>query len=411
MPNFSIPLSGLTAESTALSAIANNLSNQNTTGYKATSVLFSDLFYQNLGTTGSGNPIQVGAGTKIGSMPSLFTQGSVSSTGVPTDVAIQGSGFFAVQSSDGVVSYTRAGDFSELNNYLVTPSGQQVLGYPATNGVVNVGSGLAPLELGGGTISPPTQTDNVQLTVNLNASSLPTDTPYSTPIQIYDSLGAIHNLTATFTNTAANNWDYSLSIPATDLSGAGATGVLATGTLTFDGNGVLTGDTATTGGTVAGALSDVTAIPITGLADGASNMTFNWNVLNGNSPVLTQDGTNSGSLASFSIGADGTITGSFSNGKVQALGQIALASFSNNNGLQLNGDTDFSPTLASGQAVVGVPGAGGLGTLSGGSLELSNVDIAAEFANLIVAQRGFESDAKAVTTFDQITQDTIALKQ
>jgi flagellar hook protein FlgE len=423
MPNFSIPLSGLTAESTALSAIANNLSNQNTTGYKATSVLFSDLFYQNLGTTGSGNPIQVGAGTKIGSMPSLFTQGSVSSTGVPTDVAIQGSGFFAVQSSDGVVSYTRAGDFSELNNYLVTPSGQQVLGYPATNGVVNVGSGLAPLELGGGTISPPTQTDNVQLTVNLNASSLPTDTPYSTPIQIYDSLGAIHNLTATFTNTAANNWDYSLSIPATDLSGAGATGVLATGTLTFDGNGVLTGDTATTGGTVAGALSDVTAIPITGLADGASNMTFNWNVLNGNSPVLTQvaaansttslhqDGTNSGSLASFSIGADGIITGSFSNGKVQALGQIALASFSNNNGLQLNGDTDFSPTLASGQAVVGVPGAGGLGTLSGGSLELSNVDIAAEFANLIVAQRGFESDAKAVTTFDQITQDTIALKQ
>jgi flagellar hook protein FlgE len=105
MPNFSIPLSGLTAESTALSAIANNLSNQNTTGYKDTSVLFSDLFYQNLGTTGSGDPIQVGAGTEVGSMPSLFTQGSVSSTGVPTDVAIQGSGFFAVQSSDGVVNY------------------------------------------------------------------------------------------------------------------------------------------------------------------------------------------------------------------------------------------------------------------------------------------------------------------
>ena len=105
MPNFSIPLSGLTAESTALSAIANNLSNQNTTGYKNTSVLFSDLFYQNLGTTGSGNPIQVGAGTKVGSMPSLFTQGSVSSTGVPTDVAIQGTGFFAVQNSDGVVRY------------------------------------------------------------------------------------------------------------------------------------------------------------------------------------------------------------------------------------------------------------------------------------------------------------------
>ncbi len=423
MPNFSIPLSGLTAESTALSTIANNLSNQNTTGYKDKVVLFSDLFYQSLGTTGSGDPIQVGAGTQVGATPSLFTQGSVSATGVPTDVAIQGNGFFAVQDSNGVTSYTRAGDFSELNNYLVTSSGQQVLGYPATNGVVNTGAGLAPLQLGAGTISPPTQTGNVQLTVNLNASTTPSDAPYSTPIQIYDSLGGLHNLTATFTNTAPNTWDYSLSIPSTDLSTAGATGVLATGTLTFDGNGVLIGDTASTGGTVTGALSNVTGIPITGLADGASNMTFNWNVMNGTTPVLTQvaaadgttsanqDGSKSGSLASFSIGSDGIITGSFNNGKTQALGQIALASFSNDNGLQLQGDTDFTPTLASGQAVVGVPGSGQLGTLSGGALELSNVDIATEFANLIVAQRGFEADAKAVTTFDQITQDTIALKQ
>ncbi len=423
MPNFSIPLSGLTAESTALSTIANNLSNQNTTGYKDKVVLFSDLFYQSLGTTGAGDPIQMGAGTQVSATPSLFTQGSVDSTGVPTDVAIQGQGFFAVQDASGVVNYTRSGDFSELNNYLVTSSGQQVLGYPATNGVVNTGAGVTPLQLGAGTISPPTQTGNVQLTVNLNAATTPTDTPYSTPVQIYDSLGAIHNLTATFTNTGANNWDYSLSIPATDLSAAGATGVLATGTLTFNGDGVLTGDTATTGGTVTGTLSDVTGIPIKGLADGASDMTFNWNVLNGTTPVLTQvaaadsttslhqDGSSSGSLASFSIGSDGTITGSFSNGKTQALGQIALASFSNNNGLQINGDTDFSPTLSSGQAVLGVPGSGQLGTLKGGSLELSNVDIATEFANLIVAQRGFEADAKAVTTFDQITQDTIALKQ
>ncbi len=423
MPNFSIPLSGLTAESTALSAIANNLSNQNTTGYKDTSVLFSDLFYQNLGTTGSGDPIQEGAGTEVSSMPSLFTQGSVSATGVPTDVAIEGAGFFTVQNANGSFDYTRAGDFTVDNsNYLVTSQGQQVLGYPAVNGVVNTGAGIGPLQLGAGTISPPVATGNVELTLNLNSSTLPTDTPYSTPITIYDSLGAPHILTATFTNTGPNTWGYSLSIPATDLT-APATGVLATGTLTFNGNGVLTGDTATTGGTVTGPLSDVTGIPITGLADGATNMTFNWNVLNGTSPVLTQvaaldsttsanqDGNSSGSLTSFAIGSDGTITGSFSNGSTEALGQIALASFANNNGLELNGNTDFTPTLASGPAVVGVPGAGELGTLSGGSLELSNVDIATEFANLIVAQRGFEADAKAVTTFDQITQDTIALKQ
>jgi flagellar hook protein FlgE len=423
MPNFSIPLSGLTAESTALSAIANNLSNQNTTGYKDTSVLFSDLFYQELGTTGSGDPIQVGAGTEVSAMPSMFTQGSISATGVPTDVAIQGAGFFATQNADGTIDYTRAGDFMvDANNYLVTQAGQQVLGYPAVNGVVNAGAGVGPLQLGAGTISPPTATANVQLTVNLNATDTPATPPFSTPVTIYDSLGAAHTLTATFTNTAPNNWTYSLSIPATDLTPP-ATGVLATGTLTFNGNGVLTGDTATTGGAITGALGNVTGIPITGFADGASNMTFNWNLLTGTTPVLSQvaapdsttsanqDGSSSGSLESFAIGSDGTITGSFSNGETQALGQIALASFANNNGLQLNGSTDFTPTLASGPAVVGVPGSGELGTLSGGSLELSNVDIATEFANLIVAQRGYEADAKAVTTFDQIMQDTIALKQ
>jgi flagellar hook protein FlgE len=423
MPNFSIPLSGLTAEAAALSTVANNLANQNTTGYKHKVALFSDLFYQTLGTTGSGDPIQVGAGTQIGSMPSLFTQGSVSSTGVSTDVAIQGSGFFAVQSSTGVINYTRAGDFSvDANNFLVTSEGQQVLGYPAVNGVVNTGAGIAPLQLGAGTLSPPAATGNVQLTLNLNASSAVGDT-FSTPVTIYDSLGASHTLTFTFTDTGPNAWNYSLSIPPADLNTVGGvvpTGILATGALAFNGNGVLTGVTPT-GGT--GSLANVTAIPITGFADGASNQTFNWNVLNGTTPVITQvaatssatsaqqDGSSSGSLVNFNIGADGTVTGSFSNGKTQALGEVALANFANVDGLQLNGNTDYSPTLASGPAVIGIPGAGGLGTLSGGSLELSNVDIASEFASLIVAQRGYEADAKAVTTFDQVTQDTIALKQ
>src|SRR5271170_501090 len=244
MPSFSIPLSGLTAESTALSTIANNLANQNTTGYKDKAVLFSDLFYQNIGTTGSGDPIQIGAGTQVGSLPSLFTQGSVSSTGVPTDVAIQGTGFFAVQDSSGVVSYTRAGDFSvDANNYLVTSDGQQVLGYPAANGVVNTGAGIAPLQLGAGTISPPAATANVQLTTNLNASAGVGST-FSTPVTIYDSLGAVHNLTYTFTNTGPNTWSYSLNIPPGDLNSSGGvppTGDLASGTLTFNGNGVLIG--------------------------------------------------------------------------------------------------------------------------------------------------------------------------
>ena len=512
MPDFSIPLSGLTAESTDLSAIANNLANQNTTGYKDTQVQFSDLFYQSLGTTGAGDPVQLGAGTEVSAMPGLFTQGSVSSTGVPTDVAIQGNGFFAVQNTNGTIEYTRAGDFSvDESNFLVTSDGQQVLGYPAVNGVVNTGAGLVPLQLGAGTINPPTATANAQLTANLSASS-GLGTTFSTPETIFDSLGAAHTLTYNFTNTGPNTWSYSLNIPPGDLNTVGGvtpTGILSSGTLTFNGNGVLIGDgggagtpvygpktggganvgngtvsglattaatvaqtitatatsatTFTVVGSVSGALgtatvgipftsgqldftiaagstafasgdtinipttpltlANVKAIPITGFADGATNQTFDWNVLDGTTPVLTQvagastatalsqDGSSSGSLVSFNIGSDGTVTGSFSNDKTQALGQLALANFANVNGLLLDGTTNYSPTLASGPAVVGIPGQGVLGTLSGGSLELSNVDIATEFANLIVAQRGFEADAKAITTFDQITQDTIALKQ
>jgi flagellar hook protein FlgE len=411
MPNFSIPLSGLTAESAALSAIANNLSNQNTTGYKDTTVLFSDLFYQRLGTTGSGDPIQLGAGTEVSSMPSLFTQGSVSATGVPTDVAIQGSGFFAVQ-QNGIISYTRAGDFSlDENNYLVTSLGQQVLGYPAVNGVVNTGTAIGPLQLGAGTISPPTATTNVGITANLNATANPGDT-FSTPVTVYDSLGASHILTFTYTNTGPGAWNYSITIPAADVGAVGNPVVVQAGTLAFNSSGQLTTPAA-----------NVAAIPVGPLADGAASLSFNWQLYNDGTGLLTQvagpsattsitqDGASSGSLVNFSIGSDGTVTGSFSNGKTQALGQLALASFANNNGLQLQGNTDFTPTLASGSPVLGIPGTGGLGTLSGGALELSNVDIATEFAALIVSQRGFEADAKAVTTFDQITQDTINLKQ
>lgn len=416
MPNFSIPLSGLTAESTALSTIANNLSNQNTTGYKDKVVLFSDLFYQNLGTSGAGDPIQLGAGTQVGSTPSLFTQGSVSATGVSTDVAIQGSGFFVVQDASGGIAYTRAGDFSELNNYLVTPSGQQVLGYPAVNGVVNTGTAIGPLQLGAGIISPPNATTNVELTTNLDAASNVGDT-FSTPVTVYDSLGASHVLTFNYTNSGPGAWNYSITIPAADVGGSGNPVVVKSGTLAFDNNGNLTTPAADVAGITIGP-------PATGaLSDGASNLTFTWQLYNNGAGLMTQvaaassasaisqNGASSGSLKNFTIGSDGTITGSFSNWKTQALGQVALASFANNDGLQLQGNTDFTPTLASGQAVVGAPNAGGRGSLSGGALELSNVDIATEFANLIVAQRGFEADAKAVTTFDQITQDTIALKQ
>ena len=508
MPTFSIPLSGLTTQSTALSAIANNLANLNTTGYKDSVVQFRDLFYQNLGTSGSGNPIQLGAGAGVAATSSLFTQGNVNPTGVATNVAISGTGFFVAQ-QNGVLSYTRAGDFSvDKNAFLVTDDGQQVLGFPFVNGAITTGQGLTPLQLGTGQISAPTPTANVQLKTNLDATAA-VGAAFSTPLTVFDSLGASHVLTFTFTKNAANNWNYQVAIPAGVLSpvlvggvATPQTGILATGSLGFDGNGVLTATTAGTAAptyagtgngtisglaagagsaaetitikavdathftvsgsvsgvlgtatvgtpftsgqlsftlnagatpfvagdtftvaTTAGTLGNIAAIPINGFADGATGMTFNWNVLNGTVPTISQvaaasstsstqqDGAGSGSLVSFAIGSDGIINGSFSNGKTAILGQLALANFPNEQGLQRAGRNSFNETLASGQAVVGAPGTGGRGTLSGGALELSNVDIASEFAAMIVAQRGFQANARVVTTFDEVTQDTINLKR
>ena len=411
MPSFSIPLSGLTASSEALAAIANNLSNLNTVGYKDTRVLFRDLFYQNMGTTGGGDPIQLGAGTAVSSMPSLFTQGSVDPSGVDTDVAIMQDGFFVVQKGS-VMSYTRAGNFTkDESGYLVTVEGQQVLGYPARNGVIDTGQGLTGLNLGTGAVSPPTATTTLQIRANLDARGQSGST-FPATVTVYDSLGASHVLTFSFTKTGSNAWSYSITIPAADVGGTGNPTVVGTGNLAFDASGNLTTPA-----------SNVAGITVTGLADGAANLNFTWNLYDQGAGLLTQvaadsstsstqqNGTSSGSLQKFAIGADGMVTGSFSNGKTAILGQLVLATFANQQGLLRTGQNGFQATLASGQAVVGAPGTGGRGTLSGGALELSNVDISKEFASMIVAQRGFQANARAVTTFDEITQETINLKR
>jgi len=285
------------------------------------------------------------------------------------------------------------------------------MGYPAVDGAVDTGQGLTPLALGAGTISPPTATGNVQLHTNLDAGSAVGDS-FPATIAVYDSLGASHILTFTFTKTGSNAWDYSISVPAADVGATGNPTVVKTGTLQFDSDGNLTTPAA-----------DVSGIGVTKLADGASDLSLTWKLYDGTTGLLSQvaapsstssqqqDGSGSGTLSKYAIGSDGTVTGTFSNGKTAVLGQVVLATFANVQGLLREGTNDFSDTLASGQAVVGAPGTGGRGTLAGGALELSNVDIAKEFAALIVAQRGFQANARVVTTFDQVTQDTINLKQ
>jgi len=229
---------------------------------------------------------------------------------------------------------------------------------------------------------------------------------------VYDSLGESHTLTFNYTMSAPNTWTYQVTLPAADTGGTGGPTTLATGTMNFDSNGNLTSPTGTL------------PVNVTGLADGAANLSIAWSLTDpsGNSLITQvansgsttsstdQNGYYSGTLTGYSIMQDGTIDGQFTNGQTQAIGQIALASFANNQGLQLTGGNSYQSTLASGAAVIGAANSGGRGTLTGGSVELSNVDISTEFTNLIVVQRAFEADSRVVTTFDSVSSSTINLQ-
>jgi flagellar hook protein FlgE len=410
MPSFSIPVSGLEATDQALAVTSNNLANMNTVAYKAVTPEFSDLLYQQLGSTGAGDPIEVGLGTKMGSTSTDFTQGNIQNTGVPSDVAISGDGFFQVEQG-GVTAYTRDGNFTtNSKGQLLTQEGANVMGYSATNGVVNSSGVLSPLTINLGQINPPQATQNVQINMNLDASAA-TGTAWSTNVQVYDSLGQSHILTFTFTNQGSGSWKYAITIPGADVGSTSPSVSEATGTLTFNSSGQLTSPS-----------GDVTGIPISSLADGASTLKFNWNLYDSTgSPVVsqvsgtsaasttTQDGYASGSLSSYSIGSDGTIQGSFTNGQTVAIGQIALASFPNSQGLLRVGSNNYMASLASGLPTVGVPGTGGRGTLTGDALEGSNVDIASQFSQLIQQQTGYEANAKAFTTLNNVVQAVLNL--
>ena len=290
---------------------------------------------------------------------------------------------------------------------LTTQDGQFVLGYPATNGVVNTNTNPAPITLPVGATEGAQATQNISVTANLNSGAT-VGTTFTTPIQVFDSLGQSHQVTITYDKTATNTWSYSIALPAGDATG---TPVNTTGTLTFDSSGNLTSPT--------GAIS---GISFPSMADGASDLTFNWNLNGGGtSPLLTQlasansngatpqDGFTSGNYTGFTVDPSGVIEAQFSNGNSQTVGQIAVANVTNVQGLVSVGSNNFQTTNASGQFVAGVAGTGGRGVVDDSTLEQSNVNISTEFSNLIVAQRAFEANSKTVTTFDTISQDVIAM--
>lgn len=505
MASFYIPLTGLTSDSTALNTIANDLANMNTTAFKSQSVNFSDLFYQQMGLAGSGDPIQRGSGTQVASIETDFSAGSPNSTGNSTDVALQGNGFFVV--SDGNDEYlTRAGNFTtDSTGNLVTSNGLRVMGYPASNGIVSTSAAVMPINMSSTLTQAPRATTSFSMNATLDSEAA-VGASTSGQVKVYDSLGTAYEATITYTKTGTNAWSYRISVPesltantsssggtttinynfgtsgtslatvnpATTLTITGSTG---SGTATITPPVVTAGESisayatalqnaittagitgvsvsasggqlsiiganvATTGAliqdpvassNVTGSLSfdangnlispasNIAGISFAGFSDGAAPMNLTWDLYGAsNKPEITQvnqtsgvsssdqDGHPSGGSPDYSIGSNGLITATFSNGQKQVIGQLALANVANLQGLRDLGNGEYATTLASGTATIGTSGSGGLGTMVGGALESSNVNISAEFSNLIIAQRAFEANSKAVTTFDTVTQETI----
>ena len=311
----------------------------------------------------------------------------------------------------GQTSYTRAGDFTvNSQGQLCTPQGQLVMGYPAVNGVVSTSAALAPISVNQASNIPGVATSSFQMETNLDAASAVGST-YSAPITVYDSLGTSHVLTVQYTNAGANSWNYSISVPSADTGGTGTPTPVATGTLTFNSSGVLTSPTA-----------PVRALRFRGWPMAAAPMNLTWNLTDssGNPTVTQQSATSAtsstdqngygvGTLDGYSVLPDGTVQGQFSNSQTLALGQVAIASFSNVQGLTQTGGNDYQASFSSGAPVIGQAGVAGNGSITGGSVELSNVSLSAEFANMIVAQQGYEANAKVLTTLDQVSQATIQL--
>jgi flagellar hook protein FlgE len=407
MPNFSIALTGLQADTVSLNTIGNNLSNLNTTAFKAQSTTFSDLFYQHIGTAGSGDALQVGVGTRVSGTATNYTQGSLSTTQNSTDMALSGAGFFLVQRGHAQ-ALTRAGNFQmNQNGYLTTANGENLMGYGVTNGVGNLNGGLIPLQLPVTQNQPAQSTKNISLTTSLDSTAA-TGSQFSSPVTLYDSLGVGQAASVTYTKTGAAPWSYAITLPVGTATG---TPVNNTGTLTFDSSGKLVTPAA-----------NVSGITFPTLADGAQDLAINFNLYGNpgtalisqtagasNTTLTKQDGYAAGVYQSFAVSADGVVSATFSNGQTSNIGQVAIGMVVNQAGLTRAGANDYVTSDVSGGISVGVANVGGRGAIDGEALEQSNVDISAEFSALIVAQRAFEANSKTVTTFDSVTQQAIAM--
>ena len=416
--SFSASLSGLNANQQKLKVIGNNLANLNTVAFKASTVDFADLVSQSVGGA-SANPTQVGLGVTIGSISPNFRQGGIENTGVPTHVSIQGNGFFVVGDPSGQ-AYTRAGNFSfDANGALVTPEGKPVLGYTATddNGVIITTGQPARIIVPPGVLRSPAATTSFAMVSNLDAS-VAVGEEFTASFDIYDSLGASHTVTITYTKTAPGEWDYAVTVPGDDVTGgtAGDPFEIAAGTVAFDENGELE--------TVDGAAAADVTIAGPAWVSGAIATDMTWDLVDDNGDGLlkgfgkdsettsiTQNGDPAGTIDSITIDASGQLVGTLGAGSAIVVAQLALANFNNPQGLVKLGSNLFGASVAAGLPNIGIPGTGGRGGLIGGSLEQSNVDIATEFTQMILAQRAYQASSKGITVADELLVETLSLKR
>jgi flagellar hook protein FlgE len=405
-------ISGLNANSTAMTVIGDNIANVNTTAYKASRSSFANVFSRSLsGGTGSG----IGRGVEFWGTSPLWTQGSVENTGSPTDLAIEGKGFFIVQDSSGANFYTRAGLFhlDDIGD-MVNPDGYLVQGYQI-DASGNLGN-LTTISIPGERVSPPSATTELTFDINLDATTA-TNGTYSTSQTVFDSLGNSVPLTLTFTKTAtAREWTVTSTIPTTAGSGVvfnPAPGT-ASVTMTFDSDGNLLTPAAdqtlrltlTNGATspmdITWDLYDASSVSledITGYAS-PSNTTFQY-----------QDGYASGVLRGISVDEDGVVTAAYSNGQLTPTYQIALADFPSYDGLSKMGQNLYAESLDSGQPMPGVAGNGRMGSITPNAVEMSNIDLAQEFVKMITTQRAFQANSRVITTSDEILSELINIKR
>jgi flagellar hook protein FlgE len=401
--SFSAALSALKAHASAVDAVGHNLANVNTSGFKSADVAFKDLVAQSL-NSGS----ESGLGVSRPSTVRHFTQGAVQSTSGQLDAALQGNGFFVVRDEQGAEFYTRDGGFKvDKSGVLRTLTGEKVQGWTAVNGVVTASGVPDQITIPTGT-SKATATETFSLVANLDSAGVVGEASgsYSTILKAYDANGQSHDVLISFTKSAANEWDYTVDIPGETISST------PTGTLTFNGDGSL----------VVPAPPDPIVITVDDLTNGAGPLNLSWDVY-GNADDLTQlalpssvsrtiqDGSPAGQLVDVGMADGGLVVARFDNGTQQTVAKIAVALFTNPGSLGSAGNNLFRVTGETGSVTYNEADKGGAGKIKAQALEASNVDIAREFTNLIVYQRGYQANSRVITTADELSQETLNLKR